>query len=403
MCNAVVDDARLPANSSFLTGRRNAYLARSPVVLSHLALVGLLATGCGQNVDRVQPPAVENQADETDDSTSELVSQALLVAQQDTRLSAQRNTPWELAHAIMGLGPAIEIHDSKEPRLSLQQYFERGGPYFDEMIFDRTGEDVVVRPSRHPGQFQRHPNQFLAYFGLAGLPLHSALSTDKGTVRIRDLLETAKRQYDPRADNAWTTIAMSIYEKFDSEFTNTYGRRFTVLDVVSNQFADIQSQPACGGLHRLFALALAKQRYESKATDFRIWDEIEAEFESAREHVLASQIADGSFRPFISSVRYDDSENGDWVSRLHSTGHAMEWLIVSATPDELLQPEYDRSIRWVATMIGRNTNARVPAGAWFHALHALRLYHRVIDGQSAEIFQQMEFQQMDEARLQKVP
>lgn len=308
------------------------------------------------------------------DDLRDWVNRVLGVARETMVLTTHRHTPWELMHAALGLGPDTPVLDERNgQRITLREYFRRGGPYFSESIYVVYGNDVQMRKSRHRSEIERHPNQFLAKFAQFEFPPEMTIESDAGTFTIADMVETAKRNFDPAAETSWTLIALAAYGTLDDAWADRYGQFTTSRDVLAHELEVTPGELlACGGAHRLFALAFASSRW--KTNDDELLRKVEVQLAESLAAIRAAQQSDGSFPASLldertrSSVRLAPDE-----ATILRTGHHLEWVLVALPDEDLHAPWVRRAVRYLGERVIERDSVP-PSGSWCHALHALRLY-----------------------------
>ncbi len=302
----------------------------------------------------------------------------LVAAASETRISTAQHTPWELLHAGIGIGPQGSLQDGPAV-LSIVEYFKNGGPYLSQSIYERRHGGVAVRHSQNRSELERHPNQFLAYFGMMGLPLDMPIAVSSPSdATIKDLLDTACLQFDPTDEITFTLIAAAIYLPDDAMWTDDHGRSWTLKDLIALELAADSEMLACGGSHSSYALTLALQKLRGElpiSLELELADRLQAKV----TEIQKSQLIDGSFPAAVIGISDDlSSQYNDRSSKIYSTGHSLEWILIYLENSELQQDWVKRAISFIASQ-DPSSERRINAGTWFHALHALRMYQERIE------------------------
>ena len=96
-----------------------------------------------------------------------------------------------------------------------------------------------------------------------------------------------------------------------------------------------------------------------------------------QDYVFNFQNEDGGF-----STRWfrDRSNEGDLDRHLETTGHLVEWLVVSLPQEQLFDSRVVKSVDYLVGLLSENRTRDWPAGARGHALHALAVYDERISG-----------------------
>ncbi len=319
------------------------------------------------------------------DRDLEVVDQALRTARAKAHLSARRQTATEIVHAALGLGLDAPIAIPESSRvLSLADFFRQVARDASGPIFLCEGDDVLARRSLHESDAEKHPDQFLAYLAQMGLPLGAQLKVEDRSATLADLVESARRRFDPAQEVTYTLTALAILTPASARWHDRLGRESSLADLAALELRSDPSHLACGGTHSLFALASALQRaQQSHQADLPPWPQVAGRLAERLHAIRAEQEADGNFPLRLVS----DSPNGDDTprARIYSTGHTLEWVL-RALPDGDLQAEWVRkAVRSLSSAILENATDPPPATPWYHALHALQMYRDRVGKRGAGI------------------
>jgi hypothetical protein len=237
-------------------------------------------------------------------------------------------------HALLGLGPAGCLQDSdRNVEIALLEYFQRGGPWRGQSIYTPAGSGLEVRTSTHPGEIQRHPDQFLAYFAQAGVPVDMPLIIEGRARAVRDLLSRSKEKFNPSQEASFSLIAMSAYAGIDENWQNEFGESFSHEKLVRLELSAPIERLSCGGTHHLFALGFALEFARRRGSGSNsLWKDVESTLSEAKQRVQGTQLSDGSFGPeLMASLNGPDIDTKSDVAKLNSTGHHLEWIVTTTT------------------------------------------------------------------------
>ncbi len=304
-----------------------------------------------------------------------LVDDALLAAGRN-HFSVQRNTPWELVHALVGLGQEALVNDIGDDRLTIRQYFERGGPWHGESVFSSIMNGPGLKKSSHRGEFEGHPDQFLAYFGLAGIPIGTKLAADDGVFSVKEMIFEAKRRFHSEKESSFTLLALAIYEGYPCIWTNQFGQKFSLRNLAEMELAADTSRLSCGGTHSLLALTHAfVAGTRGGRENNEEWSGVKDHLDASQARILHLQEPDGAFP---GTLMFNTDSPGMNLSeenaKIYSTGHHLEWLITRGEIRQLEVPAIQRALFFLSEVLIRRQFDPGPASVWFHAVHALRLY-----------------------------
>ena len=294
------------------------------------------------------------------------------------------NTPWQIGHGVMALREDYAlIADGR--RVNALDWLATGPTFKGEGWFERGR----FGPKAHPYSgtmydFEGHPNQILAFLAMSRLPENFTLRDDAGRpFTIADWIETAKKEVrlNPKEEVTWTLWAFSVYLEPDAAWTNARGERWSMERLVREQARSYQNHQyvvtkiACGGTHGLYALASARNAYVQSGRSLQgQW--LLAHETVGRYATLAQryQNPDGSFSDAYFKGR---RHQRDVVTRIGSSGHTLEFLMMALPQSELDRP-------WVRAAVGRVSADLLSGryeqiggkavGGMYHAVHALKLY-----------------------------
>ena len=143
---------------------------------------------------------------------------------------------------------------------------------------------------------------------------------------------------------------------------------------------------ACGGAHRLYALAVARaaRRAEgavpaadSTAAGDSGWSAADTVLEDCIDRARRFQQADGCF-----SIHSFDrpGTSPDVGARLSATGHVFEVLALALDDERLREPWVTRAADRLTTLLERTADVAVECGGLYHACHGLAIYRRRVCG-----------------------
>jgi hypothetical protein len=339
-------------------------------VVASLLLFSLSIAGCaGESTTHSVPERHNSEATVTADRAAEL--RGFLRA--NTFLSVERHTPWELAHAALGLGFDAPVLDERTgSRIPLGEVFRNGPSERSQAIYRVRDGFPVVRSSQGSADAEQHAAQFLAYFALLKVQPETPIRCQDQEFNIDDLVKGAIWNFDARDETSWVLIALSYYRSFNVQCKNKYGDTFDI-DRLVRLTLDENSRLPCGGTHRLFSLAYALEcAKEQGVKDSRLWDEVSKCLKDATVRAKASQLADGSI-PFCHGQPMPRNQIIS-QAKLLTTGHSLEWICEYIEPSEMESPWFQRALQFLTHEIEQQAVHPPPAAEWFHAIHALSLY-----------------------------
>jgi hypothetical protein len=282
-----------------------------------------------------------------------------------------------LIHAAIGLGINTDAAEGNgSGMIQLSEYFSRG-TYLGDTIWDQRGGRLHARRSSYSREAEYHTNQFLAYFAMLAVPLDFPLHGGDRLFAVRDLVDTARIECDPKGTNAYTLLALAAYGNFDDVWHNEFGRACSVKDLLCSEIAvPDRTRLACGGAHSLYAIAFTANRFRDELRGNAVLqDEVMRVLQAEFARCKALQDADGSLKPSVLGMTDKDSPE----SRVYATGHSLEWLLLADWNTEANSEVVHRAASYLVGVINNQGATSFSASPLYHALHALRVYASLQD------------------------
>ncbi len=338
-----------------------------------------LLSGCGPRAagETGVPPGVGTAAARR--ALCPRIDAALAHARDSRRLDADEQGAWQVVHGILAFGTGFPLrHDGTES--SAVDYLLGGGQLAGWRL--RSGSrGVFAAVEQGSTTAQGHPDQWLGYLsqcGLGGIPRDTAVVVGGRRFTVDDLLTQAQADIRPGQEATWTLMALAAYLPPDAAWTSSDGQRWTTERVVRMEAeADIPSS-ACGGAHRLYALARAV-RTKCDATGLPAeqltggWAEAASVVADCVDRARRFQQSDGSFS--VHSFERPGS-SPDAVATLGTTGHVFEVLAVALDDEQLAEPWVTRAAERLVALLESTADVDVECGALYHAAHGLLLYRQ---------------------------
>ena len=290
-------------------------------------------------------------------------------------LVADRHTPWQVVHGVLALRWDLRLREQPTGKLISGIEWIMGGAFYDNQpLWQETPYGGQGHPFTRPYAFEGHPTQFLGYMCLANIPLDYEVATPTKVITVRDIVQDAKMQVRTGREITWTLWALAHYESPDAQWTNATGEAWSIERLLKMQVDEPVTSGACGGCHGLFALAYARNLKLDTGESLRgVWVEADQKVKRYIEEARSLQNADGSFS---SNHLLGPGETREFGKRISTSGHQLEWLMMSLPQDRLSEEWIQRGITSVARDLVVNRNTEADCGPLFHALHALVLYRQ---------------------------
>lgn len=291
-----------------------------------------------------------------------------------TRELATTNGFWTIFHAILGLGPGVELVDPKtKERVNALQYICDGGT-LRGLVFKPTltGADVV---STMDGSGQGHQDQFIAEMAQWGMPANRKIMIQGKEFSFMDFVNhsQARVRVTKNQELSWSIIIVAQYKGLDATWTNPFHEKLHYEDIVRYEAKAPVENAACGGTHRLFGLTWAYHLHLMKGgKGDGVWAEVPKLTAKYRDLGRKYQNSDGSFS---TSFFRGPGHDADKDRRINTTGHIVEWLALALSDEELRAGWMQEAVNALCLQILDLQGAAIDGGSMYHAVHGLLIYY----------------------------
>ena len=346
--------------------------------LAGLFLAGITLAGCGRGQPHPAPLPVAVSAPPAA-SLCERIEAVIAHARDRRRLDAAVHGAWQIIHGILAYGPDLPLAHDGQTTPALEYLLAGGSVTGWQLRPGSRGVIAVVEEGSTTGQ--GHPDQWIGYLsqcGVGGIPLATKLSIRGRTFSLADLLEQARHDIRQGQEASWTLMALTAYLPPDAEWRAGDGARWTTERVVRMEAEADLSSSACGGAHRLAALALALAAHRSAAPDPDApltggWAAAADRVADAIDRARRFQQPDGGFSTHFFQR---PGTSPDVFAQLGATGHVFEVLAIALDDEALAAGWVTRAAERLVTLLERTADVDVECGALYHAVHGLILYNQ---------------------------
>jgi hypothetical protein len=289
------------------------------------------------------------------------------------------NNAWQVVHGIIAYGADLNMQVGEEQVKALPWLF--AGNIMDgwDLFPGEKGLDAFLDPGSSVAQ--GHPDQWIGYLACCGVKLDEPIIVnvkgEKKTYRFRDMLEEAKWKMLKKEEWTWTVMALAAYVgpdylPIDGTWMANDGQEWSLEKLIGLEVDEGIEGAACGGAHRLYALALAvKQRRDAGLAMIGNWARAEELVKNSIAAAFRFQQPDGGF----SNDRFVRSSiSPDIDTRIDSTGHVLEVLAFAVDANELKSQRMTRAVEFLCKKIEDSQNIDLSCGGLYHGAHGLMIY-----------------------------
>ncbi|MCZ6641266.1 MAG: ADP-ribosylation factor-directed GTPase activating protein isoform b [Gammaproteobacteria bacterium] len=244
----------------------------------------------------------------------------------------------------------------------------------DKLDNGRVGLRAILEPGSSTGQ--GHSDQWLAVLAQCNLSLDQSLQANETEYKLADYLAQVQQDVPQNAEEewSWTLIALIQFLPTSAEWQANDGEKWSIEKIVGAEVRQALSTSACGGTHRLIGLSMAlNQRRLENAKMSSTWRETQELIRDSIRQAQHFQNSDGSFSTNYfqrSGVSVDNAQV------LATTGHTLEFLALSLSPDELREPWVLRAVERLCVVLEDTKTLPLECGALYHAVHGLVIYRQ---------------------------
>ena len=334
------------------------------------ALLLAIAGGCNRPTTEVaeQPKQLPS-----DDELRDRTDAALDFTLNNRHLDTKDQAAWQIVHGVLAYGRDFQIYKDGQLVPALDYLLGGGELRGWTMRKGDHGVDSIVEAGSSMGQ--GHEDQWLGYLSQVGLKPEQVLVVGGENFTVRDLITQAQWDIHDGMEATWTLMAFTTYLPLDAEWPAKDGTTWTIPRMVEME-SRRTSQPAPAAA-RTGCMAWpwpcsaigpkeARLRPTAPAPGTR-----QRKIDDAVRAVREYQQPDGS----LSTAYFARAATApDIAVRISTTGHALEFLTVALSDDDLKQPWVTRAALNLVESLEKTKDFDLECGALYHAVHGLELY-----------------------------
>lgn len=285
------------------------------------------------------------------------------------------HTPWQIIHGLLAYRQDFQLKTQDGRKINALDWAASGVSFRGESLFQRTPYGGRAHPFIQAYWFEGHPTQFMAYLTMCRLPTtHQFKTADGEIVTVQDIINNAKMEVTRATDveMTWTLWALAHYLEPSAQWVNKFGEQWSMEELVRNELRNTIYDGPCGGTHSLFATAYARNAYLQTRQPLRgTWLEADQKVQRFIAEAKALQNPDGSFSIHFFKGR---GYSNDFNTRITSSGHMIEWLMVALPQSRLSEPWIQNGVRCLAQDLIDNRQQNAECGPLYHAVDGLQIY-----------------------------
>lgn len=302
--------------------------------------------------------------------------QAAIDSSSRRTLSTDVHTPWQIMHALLGLRKKFKM-DKRGRKVNGLEWISNGPKFEGEDWFQKTEFGGRAHPYSKPYAFEGHANQSLAILSMLGLPAEHELQVADGeTITINDMINNAKKEISEKEEVSWSLWALSRYLPPETTWKNKDDEVWSIDRMAELQLDRLLKKPMmkhpCGGTHAMFALAHARNiRLQNKLPLRGIWLQVDQQIQKCTALAQVQQQPNGQFSTKFFEGRATEA---DFDKRIASSGHVLEFLMISLPQERLKEVWVRRGIEATARDIMANRQSYVKCAPLYHAVNGMTIY-----------------------------
>jgi len=296
----------------------------------------------------------------------------VLATYEQKQLNTRDNPCWEVMHDLVAFGVKTNIRRGGPdgPNVNAIGWLCWGNRCHNLSLVTVQGNHLFVRIGP---DVQGHPGQFLGMLAQSRVRTDYPIEINGKHFTVADLIEEEKLDCRSGTELTFKLIALTHYLPSNATWQSRYGDYWDIPRLVREEIAAPINGVTCGGTHRLYGLSSAYKMREFRG------ESIDGEYARAKKYVMdyqkytltKLQNSDGS----LSTDWFKQpGDRNDVERKLQTTGHMLEWLVWSLTPEQLEHPRTVKTVEYLTNLLYNNPSHKWYIGSLGHALHALVIY-----------------------------
>ena len=351
-----------------------------------LSFVGACDRGTG-SIKPLTPTASNTSSLPSDDELRRRLDDVLDYNNTHRRLNLRDHAAWQIVHGALAFEGAFQIEDRDGQLVSAIDYLlnggrmtgwtmERGVKLSDNP--PRYGLRAVLEQGSKTGQ--GHADQWLGYLADCEIKIDQKIKAGDETFTLEDLLLQAEYDvpFNVEREYSWTLMGLTTYRPTSYEWTAGDGNPWSIAKLMEIEVGHDLGVSACGGTHRMCGITIAYNRHVASGGAIEgPWAAAKKKIEDA---VLAAKQYQNPSGGLSTNWFQRPGDSPDVKESLGCTGHALEFVVLASTDEQLHDPWVRRSVVYLCNLFDKTKSVDLECGALYHALHGLVLYRERVFG-----------------------
>jgi hypothetical protein len=300
------------------------------------------------------------------------------------KLTLRDHAAWQIIHGAVPFKRSFLVEANDQRMIPVVDFLLQGGKMkgweFEpgDRFGDRRGLRSIVEQGSKTGQ--GHPDQWFGYLSGCELTPEQTIVVGNETYTVADLIQQVEWDVPRITDRefSWTLMGLSAYRPSNYEWVASDGKTWSLEKLVAAESEQELGTSACGGSHRMSALALALNRHLAQGGKLEGgWALADAKIKKAIQAAHDYQNPDGSF-----SVNFFErpGTSADIARGLGATGHILEFLVLAMDDRQVREPWVERAVVYLCKAFRKTRDVPIECGALYHSASGLLLYRERLFG-----------------------
>jgi hypothetical protein len=348
------------------------------------------APGCGPSFvvplrdrEAAQQELEQKLAEQQPQDLKQRIDQVLADGLNARRMNTAQNAAWQILHGVVCYGTELKIDTADRGLVGAIDYAFSGGQIMGFELL--PGTEILPATGRRgikarlePGSYvgQGHPDQWLAVFAMAELPLDMQVQCDGASYTLLDWARQAQSDVYKNLLNeySWTLIALTHYFPDEPTWQTSDGSEASWEMLVEAELTYDLDDSACGGTHRLAGIVRALQaKQRLNLADTPVWSEARAVVEENLFKAKQYRGVDGGLSSYYFTRPV---ASADLSLELASAGHVLEFVALALPQEQLSDAWVELAVNRLCEILESTRSIELDCGALYHGLKGLKIYRQ---------------------------